>query len=216
MAIELDHVFICVSRGAPEAEHLVRFGLCEGPPNVHPGQGTANRRFFFANSMLELLWVENSAEAQNEVTAPTQLWERWTNRGAGACPFGVITRPVASDSIALPFPAQKYQPIWLPPELRIYVSPAAVTEPMWLYMPFLRRTDHERRFMGHPSGARKMTGLALETPLAPESPAAAALSERGIVSYQQGPDYLLTIELDHGLRRQSTDFRPNLPLVFCV
>src|SRR5262249_6461085 len=142
----------------PEAEHLVRSGLCEGPPNVHPGQGTANRRFFFANSMLELLWVENSAEAQNEVTAPTQLWERWTNRGAGACPFRGSTPPVRSDSIALPFPAQKYQPIWLPPELRIYVSPASVTEPMWLYMPFLRRTDHERRFMGHPSGVRKITG----------------------------------------------------------
>jgi hypothetical protein len=216
MAVELDHVFICVSRGAPEAEYLVQFGLCEGPANVHPGQGTANRRFFFANSMLELLWVENSAEAQNEVTAPTQLWERWSNRGSGACPFGIITRPVDSESIAVPFPAQEYQPIWLPPELRIYVSPAGVTEPMWLFMPFLRRTDHERRFLGHPSGVREMTGLVLEGPSAPESAAAAALSERGIVRYRQGPDYLLTIELDHSLRGQTTDFRPNLPLVFRI
>jgi hypothetical protein len=216
MAIELDHVFICVSRGAPEAEHLVRFGLREGPSNVHPGQGTANRRFFFANSMLELLWVENSTEAQSEVTSPTQLWERWSNRRSGACPFGVITRPRAGESIAAPFPAQVYQPIWLPPELRIYLSPAGVREPMWLFMPFLRRTDQERRFVEHPSGVREMTGLILESPQPPESPAAAAVSESGVISWRQGPDYLLTIEFDYCPRGQRVDFRASLPLVFCV
>jgi hypothetical protein len=44
-----------VDRWAPEAERIAAFGLCEGPSNVHPGQGTANRRFFFRNAMLELL-----------------------------------------------------------------------------------------------------------------------------------------------------------------
>jgi len=68
MAFELDHVFIRVSRGAPEAEHLVQFGLREGQPNIHPGQGTANRRFFFINAMLELLWVEDARVAQSDDT----------------------------------------------------------------------------------------------------------------------------------------------------
>ena len=47
MRIELDHLFVCAAPGAPEAEELVRFGLREGPPNQHPGQLTANRRFAF-------------------------------------------------------------------------------------------------------------------------------------------------------------------------
>jgi hypothetical protein len=55
MKVELDHVFICVDRWAPEAEQTAAFGLCERPSDVHPGQGTANRRFFFPNAMLELL-----------------------------------------------------------------------------------------------------------------------------------------------------------------
>lgn len=38
MKIELDHVFVCASAGAPEAEELIHFGLYEGLPNVHPGQ----------------------------------------------------------------------------------------------------------------------------------------------------------------------------------
>ena len=51
MAIELDHLFVCTAPGAPEAEELIRFGLREGPPNQHPGQGTACHRFSFANAM---------------------------------------------------------------------------------------------------------------------------------------------------------------------
>jgi hypothetical protein len=58
---ELDHLFIRVEVNAREAEHLVEFGLNEGAPNVHSGQGTANRRFFFHNVMLELLWVHDQS-----------------------------------------------------------------------------------------------------------------------------------------------------------
>ena len=101
-AIELDHVFICVDRGAPEAERLIEFGLCEGAPNVHPGQGTANRRFFFQNAMLELLWVEDLQEAQSSRTAPTLLWERWSGRQSGACPFGIIARPANTATTTVP------------------------------------------------------------------------------------------------------------------
>ena len=45
--MHLDHIFIRARPGAPEAEALKAFGLTEGSPNRHPGQGTANRRFFF-------------------------------------------------------------------------------------------------------------------------------------------------------------------------
>jgi len=80
MDFELDHVFICVSEGAPESDLLVEFGLSEGARNVHPGQGTSNRRFFFHNAMLELLWVANPDEARSGLTRPTRLWERWDGR----------------------------------------------------------------------------------------------------------------------------------------
>ena len=110
MPVELDHVFVCVSQGAPEAEQLIQFGFREGTPNVHLGQGTANRRFFFRNSMLEFLWVENSIEAQSEQTLPTGIWERWSGRRSGACPFGVVLRPVSVESTTTPFPSWEYRP----------------------------------------------------------------------------------------------------------
>ncbi|MDJ0592016.1 MAG: hypothetical protein QNJ72_18845 [Pleurocapsa sp. MO_226.B13] len=59
MTIELDHLFICSQVNAPEIDRLLDLGLVEGSSNTHPGQGTANRRIFFANLMLELAWVES-------------------------------------------------------------------------------------------------------------------------------------------------------------
>ncbi len=60
---ELDHLFLWASPGGVEADRLVTFGLTEGEPNTHPGQGTACRRFFFRNAYLELLWVNDPIEA---------------------------------------------------------------------------------------------------------------------------------------------------------
>jgi hypothetical protein len=214
MSVEVDHIFICVARGAPEAEQLVQFGLCEGALNVHPGQGTANRRFFFRNAMLELLWVENPVEAQSGQTAPTLLWERWSGRQSGACPFGIIVRPVNTRATTVPFPARDYRPEWLAPDLKIYLAPTGVEEPMWLFMPFLQRFHHEQRFVAHPNGAREITKLILTTPVPMQSSAAQALVENAILSIREGAEYLLTIELDRGLRQVERDFRPHLPLVF--
>ena len=73
MSLEIDHIFIMASKGAPEAQSLIDFGLTEGPNRVHNGQGTQNRCFFFNNVMLELLWVYDEVDAQNEVTSPTTL-----------------------------------------------------------------------------------------------------------------------------------------------
>jgi Glyoxalase-like domain len=89
---EFDHALVWVSPGAPEAERLVAFGLTEGTPNVHAGQGTANRRFFFHNAMLELIWVQDETEAQGEPTARLGVRARWRHRETGASPFGLCLR----------------------------------------------------------------------------------------------------------------------------
>src|SRR4051794_32639874 len=119
---ELDHVFVCVSEGGdPEADRLVSLGLAEGEPNRHPGQGTACRRFVFANAFLGLLGVVVPAEAQAEQARRLGLWERWARRSPGACPFGVCLRPSRAEVSGLPFPAWDYQPSYLPAPLCFHV-----------------------------------------------------------------------------------------------
>lgn len=76
MTFHLHHIFVCTAVGAPEAKDLPDAGLVEGSPNTHPGQGTANRRFFFESGFLELLWVHDEREARSTFTTPTHLWDR--------------------------------------------------------------------------------------------------------------------------------------------
>ena len=91
--MEFDHLFITTSVGAPEADRLLRAGFAEGEPNVHSGQGSSCRRFFFQNAYLEFLWVENESEARAAPVERTQLWERWCWERTGASPFGIGLRP---------------------------------------------------------------------------------------------------------------------------
>ena len=95
-------------------DRLVELGFREGSPNVHPGQGTRNRRFFFDNAMLELIWVENPDEAGSSLIAPTRLWERSRASETGASPFGLCLRQTRADE-PLPFATWPYQPPYLPP-----------------------------------------------------------------------------------------------------
>ena len=142
-AFELDHLFFCSEIGTPEAEYLRDFGLTEGPANVHPGQGTANRRFFFHNAMFELLWVHDAVAAQNPRTRPTQLWERWQGRRGDASPFGICLRPQHAEPATLPFPAWTYEPAYLPAPRVVHIgeNTAIIAEPMLLYLAFGQRPD---------------------------------------------------------------------------
>ncbi len=174
MTVELDHMFICTEVGAPEADQFVAFGLAEGSSNVHPGQGTANRRFFFHNAMLELLWVRDEREARSPPITPTQLWERWRyRRSTGYSPFGVCLRPstrhALTEPAALPFATWEYPPPYLPPESHIDVATGtAAREPLVFATPYGERPDafldEGPQPLVHPMGVVEITGLRITLP----------------------------------------------------
>jgi Glyoxalase-like domain len=210
--IELDHVFICTAPGAPAAEELVRLGLREGPPNTHPGQGTANRRFFFANAMLELLWVSNEADAKGPNTRRTLLWERWSGRERSASPFGICLRPMDAQDVPPPFPGWEYRPAYLPDSMSIHIGEGGILEPMWFYLRFMRRGHREQQFIEHAIGVREITSITLTTPVSMRSRVAQMIVESGILGTQFGARSLIEIEFDHSRQGQSVDLRPHLPL----
>jgi hypothetical protein len=214
MRIELDHVFICAAPGAPEGEDLVRFGLHEGTPNQHPGQGTACRRFSFVNAMLELLWVSDVEEVRSEATRRTLLWERWSGRTGAASPFGICLRPVDAQDTGTPFPAWEYRPSYLPDSLAFQIGDAGVAELMWVYLSFMRRVDREDRFEENARGIREITSLRVITAVPFRSLASQRVLESGVLTAQTGPESLLEIGFDGSRRKVTFDFRPHLPLIF--
>jgi len=214
MQVELDHLFVLTAPGAPEAEKFIQFGLLEGPPNQHPGQGTANRRFPLANAMIELLWVNDPTEVQNPSTRRTLLWERWSDRETNACPFGICLRPVDGHDTGTPFPGWEYRPSYLPGSLSMHIGESGIEEPMWVYLNFQRREYYKKRFAENPVGIRDITGLTLTTCVPLRSRVSQTIIESGIIASRTGASPLLEIEFDGGARNKRMDFRPRLPILF--
>ena len=218
MAFEIDHLFICVSKDAPEAERVLALGMAEGSSNVHTGQGTANRRIFLENAFLEFLWVHDEREARGEQAAPLKLWERWTQRDSGTCPFGICVRNTGEHEP--PFPAWDVRPAYLPDGLAIQVgaNAALLTEPMLFCLPWAVRPDqypHEREQpLEHPAGMREITGVRITIPpAAPPSDALRAMERTGLVEFAYGTAPLMEVAFDYEQQGRSADLRPGLPLI---
>jgi Glyoxalase-like domain len=213
--MQLDHVFILCDAGAPETVALTRIGLVEGPPNVHPGQGTACTRFFFPNQYLELVWVVDPDEAQNAATRPTRLWDRWVSRRTGACPFGLVFLPARDEVPAMPFPTWSYRPAYLPDGLTIQMAvDTPLTEPGFFVLPFRTAGQDERPAQAAIPGT-SITHLCLGTPAGQlASPAARWAASTGLLSVERSDEYALTVTFDAAAGGRAADARPGLPLVF--
>lgn len=195
---------------------MIRLGLSEGSPNTHPGQGTSNRRFFFGNAFLEPLWVSDPVEARSEQTRRTKLWERWSQRRSGACPFAIVFRPSGADTGSPPFATWSYHPNYLPPGLAIeFAEGVPLEEPELVHLPFLRRSGppaHEPT--EHALPIRQVCGVTVSLPSNKahlSQPSQAALSA-GLVGYRFAQEHVLELSF---LASQETvfDLRPTLPLL---
>ena len=210
---DLDHVMIFCDAGAPEADALVGCGLHEGPANTHPGQGTANRRFFFPNVYIELLWVSDAAEAQAPEAEAVKLWDRWQGRRS-ACPFGFVFRP--GQRPVAPIDSWTYSPRYFPEGFSIEVArDRPPNEPLLFYLPFARPALVENIDATHADpvvGA--IVGATLHLPRTERlSPALEALVAAGLVTVEPAREYLL--DLFHvGGAAGFIDLRPALPLRF--
>ncbi len=240
MEAEFDHLFIFTEIGAPAADRLVTLGLTEGSSRTHPGQGTANRSFFFHNAMLELLWVHNPIEAQSDVIQRTRLWERWENRDSSAtcqtsarmhsgktvagcasgdriCPFGISLRPATDPPDRATFPHWDYHPPYLPETLSIAVATNSevLTEPMLFQIPFGKRPDQlspeKAQPLDHPIGFREITRVEIITPVAtPPSPELQIFLDNNHIKIRNGLNYCIELGFDGERQGQQMDLRSPL------
>jgi hypothetical protein len=209
---ELDHIIIFCNVGAPEAGALTDQGLHEGPGNSHPGQGTANRRFFFPNAYLELLWIENRAEARSAQVRDTRLLERWQQR-SHACPFGLVFRP-GPKAPAEPPASWTYVPGYFPKGFSIEVArDIPDNEPLLFYLPFAKAALVENvELADNTVHIGSITGATIHLPQTGSlSPALHALVAAGVMNVEPAREY--SLDLFHaGGPSQILDLRPQLPL----
>ena len=191
-------------------------GFTEGSGNTHPGQGTANRRFFFDNFMLEFLFVSDHEEVQSERTRRTRLWDRLERQDPEVSPFGIIFKPSGGEAPAAPFPTWPYTPAYLPPGLAMEVGEGtSLYEPELFYLPFMNRA----RIRGsettlHALPIRRVLSLSIGvTRLDRLSGPSCSVREHGLLDYFDSPEPVMEIVFE-GTVGSRFDLRPRLPLIF--
>ncbi len=220
--MEVDHVFIMTSSPEAAAERLQQFGLTEGASNVHPGQGTACRRFFFHNAYLELAWVIQEEEMRHPEVAGTKLWERAHYQETQYAPFGICFRKSPFDDQQAPlWPDNwRYKPSYLPTGQYANVAGNLneKAEPMLFEMPFhqIKPEDYPEEIkqpLHHPRNFHSMTKVILQLPDPDHlSPSLQKVIMESTVEVEKSHGPAIRIEFDHGIKKERESFSPWLPL----
>ena len=226
--LEFDHVWIVVSRDAPERAALERAGL-QVSPNVsrNDGQGTASVSAEFLNAYIELIWpdptVSVSAGAERGVE---KFKNRMYWRTSGWCPIGIGLHRVGPDA-PLPFPTWKIAADWMPAGTAIEVltprddtkSPSFFIEPPPLAVREdanrkLGKNDPKRALFQHPIGVERVTAIRIIRPVQYEPTSVFTYFEKAaLIKATEGKEWAIEITFDGVRKAQTKDLRPDLPLV---
>jgi hypothetical protein len=210
MTIELDHFFILTDLGAPHADLLSGIGLTEGPRNDHPGQGTANRRFFFSNTALELLYVNDANEAANGRGSRLRFPER--AQDTKASPFGLIVR-ATNESTDVPFPGWRYCPEYFRADQCFHVGENSdlLEEPLCICMPLDMPLPEAQLRLANPH--MTLTELRLSVPVVRPSLTLEAVADCEGISLRLNEPHRLELVFNEEEEGNSKDMAPDLPLV---
>ena len=157
--MDIDHIFIFTNDNGKIADELVQFGLTEGSSRVHVGQGTINRKFYFDNFFLEILWVHNEEELKSDITKPTGLWQRADFNSTNS-PFGLCI--VNTDETESLFEnAYKYQPTYFPAGMNIDIlkNEQNLNLPWTFRLPFKGQKKNETEPTVHKCGLLNLTSV---------------------------------------------------------
>jgi len=194
---ELDHIFIRCQNEASEAQDLRAIGLIEGASRAHPGQGTANRRFFFDNMMLELLYLDGTVITDASNSNRLKLDTRLNPQAKDACPFGLAFRPKLAETTQKPFAGWSYQPSYLPEPLEIWIAENSnkPSEPLLFYLSFARPKSTNENIQT--TAFNYISGVSMTLPLAVKSELFDNLAQIDALRFNYGTHYALDIEFNH-------------------
>ena len=210
MTIELDHFFILADPGAPQADLLTGIGLVEGTRNDHPGQGTANRRFFFSNAALEFVYVRDAIEATNGPGSRLRFPERAEDPAAS--PFGLIVR-ATSESIDIPFPGWRYCPEYFRADQCFHVGENSdlLEEPLCVFMPPNLPLPEAQQKLANPH--MSVTELRISVPVVRPSSTLEAIANCERISLRFNEPHRLELIFNEEEDGKAKDMTPELPLV---
>ena len=162
--MEVDHIFIFSNNRGKEASDLIEFGLTEGGNRLHSGQGTTNRKFYFDNFFLEILWVVNEDEIQSELTEKTKLWERSQFEKNGNSRFGLcLVNSKSTDNLFEK--SEIYEPNYFPKGMSIDIitNEQNPNLPWTFRLPYRGKKKKSNEPIEHLNGIKSLTKVEFKT-----------------------------------------------------
>jgi hypothetical protein len=208
MNLELHHVFILVEPEADVADLLVSIGMNETAPNTHPGQGSSNRRFFFSNGALELLYIHDEEEANSGPGRNMQLTERASN--SANSPFGVILSRKDNSEDTMPFSGWNYKPDYFE-SWSFHIGENSLLEPLCIYMPFIEPGTLDKN--ADEGSFKSISQVNIQTPISEVSSVLDIVNNADRINISRGKQHLMEIVFDDNQENQVRDLRPELPLI---
>lgn len=189
----IDHIFIFVP-SKQDADQLVDFGITEGSGNIHKGIGTANRRFFFDNFYLEILWVENEAEAKS--VDEIGIWERSQFANTGYSRFGLCLKNT-EDTDQIFSNAIKWEPLFLTQGECVEII---TSEKMpWIFrFPPNRRKNQSNEPKVHKLGIKELSKAIFHFHDNQVDHLLDLISENSIIEFKKSTTNSLILEFDNG------------------
>lgn len=234
----IDHVNIWVKNPQIAKEKLQQIGFTGVPDSlcqVHEGQGTTGRYFYFLNTYLELIFVYDEAEfkANGERNNELDFIERSNSPENGFAPFSIALKMENYDKEKIPFDIIEYTQDWMGESNEIYVAKNSkikkeepslfVIYPAIAYDVFESKKDLSnipeeyaiwREFYKHKNGAEKISKVKIHTPkVDSESKTIKMLKELKEVELVKGEVYLMELYFDNQKKNETYDMRPEIPLI---
>jgi Glyoxalase-like domain len=203
----IDHIFIFTNDKGKAADDLVEFGFREGSNRVHVGQGTTNRKFYFDNFFLEILWVHNETEIKSEQTKPTGLWQRADHETNRFSPFGLCM--VNEDDTEKLFEnAYKYQPDYFPKGLAIDIikNDEQADLPWTFRLPFKGQKLHDTEPKNHSNQMSVLTKAIFEYQFSPNNTFLDHFKNEENIQFIQASRNWLTLIFDKGRQGKKQAF----------
>lgn len=212
--MQIDHIFIFTEEPDAAAEELLAFGLTEGSSRVHKGQGTSNRKFYFENFFLEILWVHDAEEITTPAMQPTRLWQRARYVETTASRYGLCLANTP-DTDAIFAAATPYQPAYFPAGLVIDVltHEQNLSLPWTFRLPFKGPKTATTEPTSHDNGLRELTqavfGLSRHSA---SDELVKQLAQQPQIRFIAASGDNLTLTFDHNSQGETKQFK-NLNLI---
>jgi hypothetical protein len=206
--MNIDHIFIFTDDNGKIADDLIEFGLAEGSSRVHAGQGTRNRKFYFDNFFLEILWVCNEQEIKSDLVKPTGLWQRAAYATNEFAPYGLCLVNT-EDTNVLFENALLYQPNYFPAGMMIEVlnNESHPSLPWTFRLPFKNQKKDEAEPRGHRNGIQRLTKAIFNYKEPISDQYLDYFKNEASIEFSPSVDYGLTLIFDEGEQKMKKYFK---------